>query len=479
MTDHPRTTAPPLPLLNSLLSALPSYLSKKSLVGRFVLASLLILPLFISLSGTLLVNSFKHSQTKAEQEKLQAQLYLLLSLAEIDKTQITLPKALTEPRFNQQNSGLYGFVYNDKGQELWRSASSALLTQSFYNQQQLFQADNTHFQPLTLDHTKTVNLFSYDVEWVDPHEKILALRFIIASNNAPLAAELRSYQQRTWQWLAAMTLLLLAAQMIIMRWGLKPLQHLSRQLKALQANTIQQLDDDYPEEIRPIVNNFNNIMNHEKRQRERYRNTMSDLAHSLKTPLAVIQSYNNQQTNNNKPLQEQIQRINQIIDHQLKRAVIQANKSSIQQQNTAVSIKIMAGRLINILDKVYADKHLSFHNLIDDTLLFYGDESDLLEILGNLLDNACKYGKSAVTLTGTQQAGYIKIRISDNGNGIAQADTLLARGARGDTAQSGQGIGLAISLDIISSYQGELTADNQQPPPQQPGACFCVSLPVQ
>lgn len=460
------------------------WLPFNSLVGRFVFASLILLPLFVSLSGTLLSNAFEHSQKKAEKETLQAQLYLLLSVSEVENKSLLLPEVLTEPRFNQQGSGLYGFIYDNQGQELWRSPSALLISKSLYNPTLNFFIGNQDISQINISDDQKLNRFSYDIEWIDENETLLPFRFIVASDNSTLQAELSAYQKRLWQWLGLMSLLLIIAQMLIMRWGLQPLKQLSTQLKELQENKIKQLSDDYPKEIQPVTENFNGILAQEKQQRERYRNTMSDLAHSLKTPLAVIQSQiDNEQVNS--PIGDQIDRINQIISHQLKRAVIRVNQNTVLQQTDKIPVSAMVNRLFKILDKVYTDKQITFQNLVDDSISFYGDEADILEVLGNLLDNACKYGNNAVTVTGSikedskRKKTLLTICISDNGPGIDEKlkTTLLARGARGDTAQSGQGIGLSVAVDIISSYGGGLEVNNNAGNPNLRGACFCVTFP--
>ncbi|MGH1485152.1 MAG: ATP-binding protein [Cellvibrionaceae bacterium] len=455
-----------------------------SLIGRFVFASLILLPLFISISGTLLINSFEHSQQRAEQEKLQAHLYVLLSVAELEQKKLMLPETLTEPRFNQQNSGLYGAIYNADGKELWRSNSASLFNAKLYDTPESFKVGNKSYSQMS-DDGVTLNWFSHDIEWYNEDDSITPLRFVIASDNSVMAAEINSYQNRLWQWLSIMGGSLIVIQILIMKWGLQPLKRLSKQLNALQENKIQQLDNNYPTEVEPVIENFNTILVYEKEQRERYRNTMSDLAHSLKTPLAVIQSQmtdedsSAKKIDSNSVVNDQLARINQIISHQLKRAVIRVNQNVIAHQADKVSIKAMINRLIKILDKVYSEKNIVFTNLVNDEDVFFGDEADLLEVLGNLIDNACKYGKDSITISTIKDNKGLELRISDNGPGIPeeQYSTLLTRGARGDTAQAGQGIGLSVAVDIISSYGGGLTVQNNIGAPHLTGACFCVTLP--
>lgn len=463
-----------------------SRLLTHSLVSRFFFASLIILPLFIILSGTLLLNTFQHSQINAAEEKLQTQLYLLLSVTEIEAQQVILPDALTEPRFNQQGSGLYAFIYDDSGKELWRTPSALMLNLDFFKHGGNFTANNRVFTQIdTINRYSTLNHLSYDVEWINENNSTQLLRFIVMSDAAPLAAEINSYRKRLWQWLGTMGVLLILSQLVIMRWGLRPLKHLSKQLNQLQNNDIQQLDNNYPLEVQPVINNFNSILNQEKQQRERYRNTMADLAHSLKTPLAVIQSQltdanGNESANKNYLMGEQVDRINQIISHQLQRAVIRVNQSGINKNTDKIKIKHVIDRLIKILDKVYQEKNIAFTNLADDDSYFFGEEADLLEVLGNLLDNACKYGNSSVTITAENREGSVNVCISDNGPGIDSElnHIILQRGARADTAQPGQGIGLSVAVDIISSYGGGIDVNKNNLAPHLSGACFCVNFPT-
>ena len=448
-----------------------------SLIARFIGASLLLLPAFIFVIGSLLVNAFEHSQHNAEREKLQAQLYTILGVTEIKAQSVILPEALSDPRFNNPNSGLYSFIYDHKAREVWRSESASLLKPSLFDRDNPFFVGTRLFTQDTIANT-IVNRLSQDIEWIDDAGNSIPLRIVVASDNAPLAAEINSYRNRLWQWLGAMGVLLIAVQMVIMLWGLQPLKRLSTQLQQLQQGKIRSLDDNYPKEIQPVTANFNAILVQEKQQRERYRNTLSDLAHSLKTPLAVIQSQIGEQQM--PMLGEQVDRINQIISHQLKRAVIRVNQQTSVAHTDKISVASMVARLIKILAKVYAEKQITFDNQVSTAHYFFGDEADLLEVLGNLLDNACKYGNNRVTVTSERNVDYLTIHISDNGPGIPeqQRSIVLARGARGDTAQAGQGIGLSVAVDIISSYGGGLEVNNNRGEPHLEGACFSMSFPM-
>ena len=450
-----------------------------SLVNRFFIASLIILPLFIVLSGTLLLNTFEHSQINAEEEKLQAHMYLLLSVTEIDNGSPVLPDALTEPRFNQQNSGLYAFITHAHQQPLWQSPSAIPLTSAAYSGNAPFTIDQRLFIPANLkEHGASTNILTYDVECIDDNNDSTSLRFVVVSDAQPMVAEINSYRQRLWQGLGLMGFLLIASQLFIMRWGLYPLRRLAKQLLQLRQGKLQQLDNNYPIEIQPVINNFNSIVKQEKQQRERYRNTMADLAHSLKTPLAVIQSQLSEQPQSDHIIADQVERINQIISHQLQRAVIRVNQSPINHNTDKIIVVKVVDRLIKILSKVYQEKNMTIDNLCDHESVFYGDEADLLEVLGNLLDNACKHGRDHVVVTAKNIDQQLNLCISDNGHGVddSMQELILQRGQRADTAQPGQGIGLSVAVDIISSYGGEISVTNNHSEPHLHGACFCIAF---
>jgi two-component system, OmpR family, sensor histidine kinase PhoQ len=462
---------------NLLIRKISFYLTQSSLLKRFFLASLIILPLFIILSGTLLLNTFHHSQLNAEEEKLQAQLYLLLGVTELGSSGPLLPETLTEPRLNQQGSGLYAFITDSNNTLLWRSASTDVLPTSLLPADNTFRLNQRLFSQTALENPKSLlNVLSYDSEWINNSDDVKRLRFIIISDAAALIAELNSYRSRLWQWLGSMGIALILAQVLIMRWGLQPLKRLSAQLSQLQKNHITQLSDDYPIEIQPVINNFNDILVQEKQQRERYRNTMSDLAHSLKTPLAVIQSQISETHQHDATIADQVNRINQIISHQLQRAVVRVNHSTINHNTNKIAVKKVIDRLIKIMGKIYTQPLIDFHNMADADSLFFGDESDLLEVLGNIIDNACKHGHSAVVISAYNHENELIIQVSDDGNGVLpqQQNTILQRGARADTAKPGQGIGLSVAVDIISSYGGEITVKNNAEKPHLSGACFSI-----
>ncbi|WIO73283.1 ATP-binding protein [Porticoccaceae bacterium LTM1] len=422
-----------------------------SLKGRLLLASLVLLPLFLGISGFMLEKSFQRSQVSAQKERLESYIYLLLGAAEVEDSQLEMPELLTEPRLNNLNSGLMAIISDDKT-TLWRSASTLIDTPIDVVNTSL-EPGKRHFYDIDSG-DQQLFAYSYDVNWELSDQNQL-LRFTILSSKAPVIAEVKSYRTELWRWLGLLALFLLIVQFLILRWGLKPLKTVAADLRDIESGDKELLSGDYPSEISPITGNLNEVISSEREQRERYRTTLADLAHSLKTPLAVMRGHLEQRNegSENSVLFEQLNRMDQIVQHQLQRSV-RAQTSTAGK----VIVAPLAQRLCNSLAKVFAEQSPNFQLQIEKDVFFRGDEADLMEILGNLLENACKYGNGLIHLSARNDHKHLLLCIEDNGSGVpaGQHTAILQRGARADSANPGHGIGLAVVIDIVSSYGGSL-----------------------
>jgi two-component system sensor histidine kinase PhoQ len=282
-------------------------------------------------------------------------------------------------------------------------------------------------------------------------------RFVAVHDSEDFIAEKNAYRNQLWQWLGAVGVLLLIAQTAILRWGLKPLKKLAKALNAMESGDTRDIEGDHPDELQDIVDNLNQVLAREQALRQRYRNSLSDLAHSLKTPLAVMQA-NLSQASADAELQqlaaEQVARMNQVVSYQLQRAVSSQQQGSHQR----TELEPIVLRLVNALQKVYANKAMKVQTSLAAHSVFAGDEQDLMEVIGNITENAFKYGKSHVSIHSEIKDKHLLICISDDGPGIPaeQQSRILERGHRLDTNIPGQGIGLAVAADIVHSYAGEL-----------------------
>lgn len=444
-----------------------------SLQGRLLIASALILPIVLLIAGLALSKAYNYSLENAVKDRLQLQVYLLLGAVELKEDHILFPERLQEPRYEQINSGLYAAIHDQKGELLWRSLSSVLLDDPLVTEV-INLGGITTGEP-RFEHIPEASLFRFQLRilW-KTRGKEHSFLFTVMESDELLSRDINAYEQQLIVWLGIIFLVALLAQTLILSWGLTPLRRLARDLKAIESGSAEKLSGNYPDEVEPVTENLNELIESERKQRERYRNTLGDLAHSLKTPLAVMRGAELEEHelhSYQSLVSEQIERMNQIVQYQLSRAV----KSQSKPLGKSVAVTPIIERMLSALGKVYRNKGvISEVNLATD-LLFYGDERDLMEVLGNIMENAFKYGHSHVKVSGTHHNSELTLTICDDGPGVTpdMRQVILQRGARLDTSIQGQGIGLSVATDIISSYQGEIEVTDSP----IGGTCFVIRFP--
>ncbi len=442
----------------------PLLANNYSLVNRVLLTSLVLLPVFMSLGSLMLYTAFKASLETSLQNQMQSQAYALMSDAELDKQTLRMPDVMAEPSFQQTNSGHFAWI-TDNNRLLWRSPSSILLDKQLLHPTSPIIPGVIQFKTPS-DNSPYYQLV-YDTLWQSDNGQKL-LRFVVAHDPSSLTAELNSFSRKIIFWISGLTILLLIIQYIITRWGLNPLNKMAVDLSHLESGKIQLLKGDYPRELIPVVNNLNQVLTAQRAQRERFKNTLADLAHSLKTPLAIIKS--NDQTKERKIIDEQVTRMNNIISHHLSRAHL-----GYQPLAGQVPVLPLISRLTGAITKLNMYSNMDIQLKIADSVQFHGEEGDLMEIMGNLIENACKYGKSKIEVSAINSEQGLEIHVEDDGPGIDfhLRTSILKRGARSDTASLGQGLGLAVVTDILSSYGGKLDISTSH----LGGACFSFMLP--
>lgn len=420
-----------------------------SLNRRIILSATLVLMIFISLTALTLERAFVDSSESALRDNLTSQLYALMAAAEIEHDQILMPSDQLDALLGLPASGIYAFITGKSGNILWQSSSALSanppLPVSLPGGQKVFEKTsvaNTEYYT-----------FAYGVDWATNAESI-ALTFNIITDLHTFDNKISQYRKTLWGWLVAMAVLLLISQAAILRWGLSPLRKVGQELNRIESGEQLQIKNKYPDEIERLTDNINILLEHEREQKTRYRNALGDLAHSLKTPLAVMQSGLNMSGGKDDSMQEQITRMNAIVEYQLQRAAT-AGAVNIGK---AVNVRSVTERLLESLNKVYKDKQLAINMDIDRRLLFKGDEGDLMEVIGNLLDNAFKWAKQEIQITAFTENNRIHLLVNDDGPGIDTdtADRLLQRGVRADQTTAGHGIGLSIVKNIVQAYHGNI-----------------------
>lgn len=452
-----------------------------SLQNRLLVAISLLLTVFLGLTGVVLDRAFRSSVEAGVAEQLQVQIYVLLAAIDEADGEFYFSENLREPRFSQLNAGLYGFISTADDGVLLRTPSALDLDFNALSVSHDLQRGDSRFQRAD---TALGSFFisNYSVTW---ENRPLPLILSVVESTQTYLAEVSKFRASLWSWLGGLAVLLLVLQLLLLHWGLAPLRRLAGDLQRIEGGHSEALEENYPRELSPVTDNLNLLIQSERKQQQRYRTTLGDLAHSLKTPLAVVHGEMpalaepslsaSERVERILQVQEQLDRMTQIVTYQLQRAVRSDQPGTLAQQ---ISVQHVAAGICRALEKVYRDKDVRIQQDVDPRLNFMGDERDLAEILGNLLDNACKYGGGKVRITARLQGGQrplMRVDIEDNGPGIPPEahDRVMQRGIRLDTLASGQGIGMAVVVDIVSSYGGEISITDSE----LGGACLRLQFP--
>jgi len=263
-------------------------------------------------------------------------------------------------------------------------------------------------------------------------------------------------------WIVA--LLFLVAGFSQVRSGLSPFGRLRTRLLAVRDGTELRVEGTYPAEIQPLVNDLNSLIDHRERAVQRALAKAGDLAHGLKTPLTILsQEADRVEAEGNKEvasvIHQQVERMRRQVDYHLAHARAAGSGTTL---GIHCPVLASAEGLARTLLRIYAGRGLDIRV---DVLLEHsirGQREDLDEMLGNLLDNACKWAKSTVTLRSLEEDDYIVILVDDDGPGIPRTmrDEVLQRGVRADETAPGSGLGLSIVRDLAELYRGSISLED-------------------
>ena len=443
-----------------------------SLSKRLLLAVSIILTIFLGFTAFSLNNAFKASYDVTQHKQLKNHIYMLLTAAEFTESgTINMPASLAEPAFSTPNSGLYAQIVNQTN-TVWQSGSllgRALTLPNIQRQQQqhelLYKIDSGS--------EKLLNL-AYSVTWENSKGQEYDFTLHVSQDLKATQQANNEFRLNLWYWLGGTGLGLLLIQILILRWSLRPLSDVADDLQAIENGAENRLSQNYPTELNQLTRNINTLLDQEQSRRQRYKNALADLAHSIKTPLAVLQNElnpNRGELSHKRETDTQLEQIIKSIDYQLQRAATEG-RTTLQ---APVAISELINKITASLDKVYREKQVKYQSKLDTALTLSADEGDMYELFGNILENAYKYCTSKVNAGIMSDEEHITFYVDNDGAGIpqaAQAD-ILKRGKRMDTQTEGQGLGLAIASDIVDAYQGEISLGKSQ----LGGACFIITLP--
>jgi two-component system, OmpR family, sensor histidine kinase PhoQ len=436
--------------------------TKGSLRHRVLLSLAVALVVFFGATVAVLEWRLGASLSKARDEVLEAQLMALIAVAEPveDAHDLHLPEP-PDGRMLSPDSGLHAEIRDARGQAVWRSPSA--LGKEF----ELPPAGGPGARDKWLQAEPGgpgTALRSMTIDWEFEDGTVQPFRFIVAQSLEPWRAQQRAFRIGLVGWFGALAVAMLAILAFVLRRVMQPLGSIEREIHEMETARREQLSSDWPEELRGVAANLNALLRRERGRQRRYQESLANLAHSLKTPLAAVRTLlpaaGNGTPERLEMIRSELSRMDRIIGWQLRRAAAAGAADGVGI--APVPVSPVASDLAATLDKVYPDRGISCELDIPDAVRFRGEEGDLQEILGNLLDNAWKYGRSRVRCSAViVSPGIVELRIEDDGQGLdpARATEALARGSRLDESHPGQGIGLAVVNELVIAYGGEVAVE--------------------
>lgn len=436
--------------------------STGSLTRRMISIAALWIGVLLIGGGFALDRVLSEAITRNFDAQLEYVLNAMIGSAEIGPDgEVRFNRPLGDQRFLEPYSGLYWQVSADK-HEPFRSRSlwDRALHQGNRLNGQRHVADSDEFagEPLRVLE-REVRLPGAPTLW----------RFQVAASRVSLNDQISILRQTLVRSFAILGLGLLILAALQATYGLWPLRSLRRAVAAISSGRSSRIDAQLPNEVRPLVEELNELLAHNERQAEEARRHAGNLAHGLKTPLTVLM---NEATANSPELAETVVRttasMRRQVDHHLARARAVGRRANAQARAEVWPSLKAVERAVNRMHR-----HVTVDLAGDQKAIVHVERQDLDEILGNLIENAAKYGQGRVfvtvarvisNLTVSRQVDFVEILIEDDGPGIpaAERNKLFERGARLDTGKPGTGLGLAIVRDVVELYSGTISLEKSE-----------------
>ncbi|MDZ7643525.1 MAG: ATP-binding protein [Woeseiaceae bacterium] len=433
-----------------------------SLSTRLLVSVGVLMLVFFGATIVVLEVAFREAGEQAQRDILDSQMMALLAAAEPDESVLTMPPDLPEPRFGTPGSGLYAEIRDADKEPVWRSRSAVGLR---LPRLAAGEPGEQRVSRLTLEDGTPVMTATLAVTWEFADGELKPYTFHVTESLDSLNAQIAAFRRQLFGWFSAVAFVMLFAIALVMRSVLKPLRQIEHEIGDIEAGERSTLSGDFPTELRGAARNMNLLIGSERGRAERYRQTLDNLAHSLKTPLAAMRAVLEEggTGEDRDRLIPQVDRMDDIVRYQLRKpARLIAEGIGLPP----VALETELRRLADGLAKVYRDKRPAISIAVATDATFRGDRGDFMELAGNLLDNACKWCRKKIavtvdTVSGKDGRDGIALTVADDGGGVPAelTDRLLERGMRLDESAPGHGIGLAVARDIAASYDGDVQID--------------------
>ena len=434
------------------MTLLPQF---KSLRVRFLFAALMWVSIATAVAGVVISHLYRVHLTQQFHNELDIHLVELVRLSETDASgNPTLDRPLSDPRFQMDGSGLYWQIERDGYQTL---KSSTLGDQTLHGRLSKSTQEQSAWTDGPFGEVLQCGIAAPSRDGGPP------LQFTIAADRRVLEAIIATFNRDLTVSLAVFAGLMLIGAMLQTKYGLQPAQRIADDIERLRRGAVPRLSSDAPEEFSAIVRRLNALLDNQAALVQRARVETGNLAHGLRTPLALIADEAEQLNRRGHEeaaafIQAQCRKISRQVAYHMMRA----RAAGTRVTGFAANIHGVVQSIVGAMQRLHAARQLTFLVDITADMTVNCDEGDLSEILSNLIDNACKWARGQIRISARQIDGSIVMEVVDDGPGIAaeMRDKVFDVGARLDEDKAGSGLGLAIARDLARLYGGDLELTN-------------------
>lgn len=435
-----------------------------SLRGRLLLAGMLGVLLVSAVAAWLLGAMFERATRDVLDRHLDKDLITLLALVETDERgDLRMSREFADERYSRIFSGAYWQILDASG-------TSLLQSRSLWDESLPSAGHDTPGTPHSFNTPGPIGQrLRMRTQWVQLPRRSRMVLFAVAEDRTHIGKEAAYFRGWTATAIGILTAMWLAMLAYQIGYGLRPLAqlgHIAERMRRGEAARFPQ--NDLPAEVSPLARHLNELLDHHARTVKRARSSAQDLAHALKTPLAVLS------TESERPGAQWQATVNEQIQH-MRSSIERYLASGVTDLGQRTSIARVSGSLCALMRRVHGDRGLAFDCRVDPAMVFPGAREDLEEMLGNLLDNAGKWASSRVRVNAGTKNGCLWMEVTDDGPGLPEAalENVVKRGIRLDQRPSSSGLGLAIVEDVAANYDGTLSLLNRNP-----GLCARLAFPI-
>ena len=439
--------------------------ASRSINLRLLLAVLLMVLLALPVAGWLLAHHYRTAAVNAFDERLEATLNVVIAGVTYDPLaeQLNYERALGDPRFDHVYSGWYWQITDE--------ANRSVASRSLWDQRlPVLESERVTAHTLPGPRGQQLRVVERDI-YLAPLEA--PLHVSVAARDDDLREDIQEFQQMLWLGLLGLGALLLGVLALQVRWGLAPLRRMNANLREVEQGRAEQLETRLPDELATLAKSMNAVLARDQRLIERGRHTAGNLAHALKTPISVMRLLAKQLPSESRSAWEaELSRIDSAVRHHLARA----SAAGEGVRFAPVALQGTLAPLITGLARLAQRRHITLRQTVDSGVRVHMDGQDLQEMVGNLLDNALRWGKSDVHIRLQAQSEMLLLVVSDDGPGMTpqECQAAVQRGKRLDEQRSGSGLGLAIVTDLVTLYHGQMRLQRAE----SGGLEVVIELPV-